>query len=199
MRWRLEIGEQKYSKFNLAVEVSSSSRATKETVTASAPSPAYHPHSRGLLLRTSAMNLLRVSPIMVPGSKRLLQTASFSAAAATQIFPHQRSERAEALRVAAPPRAVWKVPAAAAVDARPEAPSATQPSNADVSHFLLPQPAASKSAAAVQQQLQQPQQVGPAPPGDLRLVEFMEQVKQELWEFSAMPLRKRFRVQSLLR
>ncbi|CBJ49094.1 expressed unknown protein [Ectocarpus siliculosus] len=27
----------------------------------------------------------------------------------------------------------------------------------------------------------------------------MEQVKMELWEFSAMPLRKRFRIQSLLR
>lgn len=128
----------------------------------------------------------------LPGrSKRLLS----SAAAAT----HQLSERAGQVAVAAP-RAVWKVPAAAAVDARGEVPSiARQPSYA--SHFLLPQATAAaasepKSSAAA---VVQPQQVDPAPSGDLRLVDFMEKLKQELWDFDAMPLRKRFRVQSLLR
>lgn len=35
--------------------------------------------------------------------------------------------------------------------------------------------------------------------GDLRLGEFIEEVKTELWQYNAMPFRKRFRVQSLLR
>ena len=35
--------------------------------------------------------------------------------------------------------------------------------------------------------------------GDLRLGEFMEEVKTELWQYDALPLRRRFRVQSLLR
>lgn len=35
--------------------------------------------------------------------------------------------------------------------------------------------------------------------GDLRLGQFMEEVKTELWQYNAMPFRKRFRVQSLLR
>lgn len=35
--------------------------------------------------------------------------------------------------------------------------------------------------------------------GDLRLGEFMEEVKTELWQYNAMPFRKRFRIQSLLR
>eukprot|EP00903_Cladosiphon_okamuranus_P016533 g15252.t1 len=67
----------------------------------------------------------------------------------------------------------------------------------EVSHFILPR--LPQSISAVQPGPIQPQQVGPAPAGDLRLAEFMEQVKHELWEFNAMPLRKRFRVQSLLR
>lgn len=35
--------------------------------------------------------------------------------------------------------------------------------------------------------------------GDLRLGDFMEEVKNELWQYNAMPFRRRFRVQSLLR
>lgn len=35
--------------------------------------------------------------------------------------------------------------------------------------------------------------------GDLRLGEFMEEVKTELWQYNAMPFRKRFKIQSLLR
>lgn len=35
--------------------------------------------------------------------------------------------------------------------------------------------------------------------GDLKLGDFMEEVKTELWQYSAMPLRRRFRIQSLLR
>lgn len=35
--------------------------------------------------------------------------------------------------------------------------------------------------------------------GDLRLGDFMEEVKTELWQYNAMPFRRRFRVQSLLR
>lgn len=35
--------------------------------------------------------------------------------------------------------------------------------------------------------------------GDLRLGQFMEEVKNELWQYNAIPFRKRFRVQSLLR
>jgi len=141
------------------------------------------------------MNLVRLSSgAGLPGrSKRLLSSAA--------VATHQRSERAGWLRVAPPPRAVWKVPAAAAVDACREAPSITrQPSYVETSHFLLPKPSATAAAEPKSSAVVQPtQQVAPAPHGDLRLVEFMEQVKQELWEFGAMPLRKRFRVQSLLR
>ncbi|CAN0491295.1 unnamed protein product [Ectocarpus sp. 12 AP-2014] len=82
---------------------------------------------------------------------------------------------------AVPPPLAWKVPAGQ------EASSGVVGTR---QHVVLPQ----------DDELQlQHHQVGPAPPGDLRLVEFMEQVKMELWEFSAMPLRKRFRIQSLLR
>ena len=35
--------------------------------------------------------------------------------------------------------------------------------------------------------------------GDLKLAEFMEEVKIELWQYSALPFRRRFRIQSLLR
>lgn len=35
--------------------------------------------------------------------------------------------------------------------------------------------------------------------GDLRLGDFMEEVKAELWQYNAIPFRRRFRVQSLLR
>lgn len=35
--------------------------------------------------------------------------------------------------------------------------------------------------------------------GDMKLGDFMEEVKTELWQYGAMPLRRRFRIQSLLR
>lgn len=35
--------------------------------------------------------------------------------------------------------------------------------------------------------------------GDLKLADFMELVKAELWQYDAVPLRRRFRVQGLLR
>eukprot|EP00752_Nemacystus_decipiens_P001571 g1532.t1 len=134
--------------------------------------------------------------------------AGFSTSAATATTPQQHQQQHHhhhhhhslghdgPLRVAAPPpRAVWKAPPAAAVGVqRREARGAIHP---EVSHFILPRPPLPTSAML--QGPIRPQQVGPAPPGDLRLVEFMEQVKHELWEFNAMPLRKRFRVQSLLR
>lgn len=56
--------------------------------------------------------------------------------------------------------------------------------------------------------LDQPNAVAAEPPiggmlgmecGDLRLADFMEEVKNELWQYNAMPFRRRFRVQSLLR
>ena len=50
-----------------------------------------------------------------------------------------------------------------------------------------------------QQQQQQQQVVLTEGGGDLRLGEFMEEVKTELCQYDAMPLRRRFRVQSLLR
>lgn len=49
------------------------------------------------------------------------------------------------------------------------------------------------------QQQQEEQVVLTGGGGDLRLGEFMEEVKTELWQYDAMPLRRRFRVQSLLR
>lgn len=150
------------------------------------------------------MNLVRLS--LRPDAKQqhhLLRTAvqrgaAFSATAMTPQQPHQSEGR---LRVAAPPRAAWRIPPAAArltgEQRNREARSAILP---EVSHFILPRPSRPTTSAVMPQHPVQPsQQVGPAPPGDLRLLEFMEQVKHELWEFNAMPLRKRFRVQSLLR
>lgn len=134
----------------------------------------------------------------------LVKKAAFSAVTAQQ---HQQqhhraqSDGASRLRVAVPPpRAVWKVPAAAAIagDVHRAARGVAQASHHQASQFVLPQAATAASKSDVVQHVRQ-QQVGPAPPGDLRLVEFMEQVKMELWEFNDMPLRKRFRVQSLLR
>ena len=128
------------------------------------------------------------------------QQLSTPVAAAAAKQQHQRlrvgaaAAKTSSTYTAAPPRAVWKAPPAAAVGVQREARSVIHP---EVSHFVLPRPPL--PASAVMQGPIQSQQVGPAPPGDLRLVEFMEQVKRELWEFNAMPLRKRFRIQSLLR
>lgn len=144
------------------------------------------------------MNLARLS-LRRDGNPR-----AFSAVTAALITPQRPHVQSDGpLRVAAPPRAVWKSPAAtaaaaaaaAAVGASREA-RVAQTIHPEVSHFILPRP--SQQSALIEGPIQ-PQQVGPAPPGDLRLVEFMEQVKLELWEFNAMPLRKRFRIQSLLR
>lgn len=94
--------------------------------------------------------------------------------------PKGSSSPAPPRAAAVPPPPAWKVPAGQ------EASYASTTRE----HVVLPQ----------DDELQlQHHQAGPVPPGDLRLVEFMEQVKMELWEFSAMPLRKRFRIQSLLR
>lgn len=142
------------------------------------------------------MNLVRLS-LRPAGLKQHLLRAAFSSSAPATTTQHHHHHHQHVrsdgpLRVATPPRAVWKVPPAAAVGThqREARRSAIHP---EVSHFILPR----ATTAVLQGPIQQ--QVGPAPQGDLRLVEFMEQVKQELWEFNAMPLRKRFRIQSLLR
>lgn len=144
--------------------------------------------SRG---RLTMMSLVTLSLRPDPNRQRHLLRAALSSAAAPT---PQRTTIAHSdgpPRVAAPPRAVWNVPPAAAIGVQREARSVAQ----TITEFILPRPA----PTTVIQGPIRPQQVGPVPPGDLRLVEFMEQVKLELWEFNAMPLRKRFRVQSLLR
>lgn len=150
------------------------------------------------------MNLVRLALRPDPKQRHLLRATLSSSATATAQQHHQHHHQHSSssvqsngpLRVAAPPsRAVWKIPPAAATGVQREARSSVI--HPEVSHFILPRPPLPTSA--VMQGPIQPQQVGPAPPGDLRLVEFMEQVKHELWEFNTMPLRKRFRIQSLLR
>lgn len=138
------------------------------------------------------MSLVRLALRQNP-KQHLLRASLSTSQHQHQHQQHQQSSHGP-LRVAAPPRAVWKAPPAAAVaGVRREARSAIHP---EVSQFILPR----TTSLAVDHHHGpiQPHHTS-EPGGSLRLVEFMEQVKHELWEFNAMPLRKRFRIQSLLR
>lgn len=154
---------------------------------------------------------------------KVLFSAATAAAQQQQEERQQHLGDASRLRMAVPPRAAWKVAAASASAAaaaasadgvakvaqeqdlhRVVAPAVAQAPNIK---YVSPQVAAAATTTSklhhhdmdvMMQQVPQ-QQVGPAPPGDLRLIDFMEQVKLELWQYADMPLRKRFRVQSLLR
>ncbi|CAM9563521.1 unnamed protein product [Scytosiphon promiscuus] len=140
------------------------------------------------------MNLARLSRVPARPTRQQQQQHLFRAAFSTapaRATARPKSAPATPLRVAVPPPPAWKAPEAE--EARLEAVGFAQPGRRQP---VLPR--VTLKSDEIQQRVQ-PQQVGPALPGELRLVDFMEQVKTELWEFSTMPLRKRFRVQSLLR
>ncbi|CAM9292350.1 unnamed protein product [Pylaiella littoralis] len=153
--------------------------------------------------------------------QHLIKKAVFSApatAAAQQQELQQYQSDASRLRVAVSPRVSWKDPAAAGAAGAAGTAGAVNVTQEQAVHRVMasgvapeaninhhrdywPQVSTTSTTSKFDHHHMDvmQQEVVQAPPGDLRLVDFMEQVKLELWQYNDMPLRKRFRVQSLLR